>query len=544
MSNRSKSKSKSPNKKSSQKSDSVYTDEQIEDLLQNIHLKRPRTMYTHFCLGEFEKFKNKNKDKKIELKTFSKELAEKWKKLSDKEKEKYKKKFEEDKIEYKKDLEFVRHFLFKDYNDNVRRPPTAYRIFLNERLRDGFEKDKDPKDVKSKASKDWRMMSEEDRQAYADKKKENDDWFEKAKNTRKVTALSIFVQNSIQAAKDKNKEIPKLGDIAPLWKKLSSSEKTRYKKYADDINEERERLQDIYELVNGVKPKKPAGAFRIFLQEKAKDKVLHNIQEGRDLWEKLSEDEKETYAKKAHRCRLAYKYKNMIYKKKIRKIMPKRPANAYAQFMKEKKGQKVPKGQTPGEYWKKDYEKLPKDKKKKYEEKAERDRERYEKKMKEFNNFVFDIPKRPLNAFTLYVKDRIPDLRKENAKAENPELLKIAAKEWKKEDGVSQKQYEKQAEKDQKRFTRQMKEFEKLGYYKLNSRGERTKKDDEEDDEEEEEVKSKRKMSKKKRSTSTASKSTKRGSKRTKSKGKTQESKRRKSSSKSKKKTGKTQKTK
>ena len=151
MSNRSKSKSKS-NKKS-QKSESVntYTDEQIEDILQNIHLKRPRTMYTHFCLGEIEKFKNKNNVEKIDLKTFSKELADKWKKLPGKEKEKYKKKFEEDKVEYKKNLEFVRHYLFKDYNDIVSRPPTAYRIFLNVRLREGFEKDKDPKEVKSKA---------------------------------------------------------------------------------------------------------------------------------------------------------------------------------------------------------------------------------------------------------------------------------------------------------------------------------------------------------------------------------------------------------
>ena len=53
-------------------------------------------------------------------------------------------------------------------------------------------------------------------------------------------------------------------------------------------------------MVNGIKPKKPAGAFRVFLQEKAKEKVLHSLQEGRELWEKLSEEEKEKYLKKAH----------------------------------------------------------------------------------------------------------------------------------------------------------------------------------------------------------------------------------------------------
>ena len=538
---RSNSKSKSQKKNSTQ----VYDEEKIDEILENITLKRPRSMYTHFFMEEVERFRKKNKNEKIDLKTLSGELAKKWKELSDKEKDKYKEKFEEDKAKFKQDLDIVRHFLFKDFNDVVRRPPTAYRIYLNEKLREGFEKNKDPKEVKSKASSDWRMMSDKERQVYMDKKKDNDDWFEKAKNTRKVTALSLFVRNSIQSAKDKKKEIPQLKDIAPLWKKLSSSEKKKYKDYADHINKEREELQDIYELVHGIKPKKPAGAFRVFLQEKAKDKTLHSIQEGKDLWNKLSEDEKEEYLRKAHRCKLAYKYKNMIFKKKIKKMLPKRPANAFAQFLKEKKGQKVPKGQTPAEYWKEDYENLAKEKKKKYVQKAESEKEKYLKKMEQFKTYVFDLPKRPLNAFSLYVKDRIPDLKQENEKAPTTKLIKMVAKEWKEEDGVSQSQYEKKAEQDRKRFSRQMKEFEKLGYYKKNSRGERTKKEeDEEEDEEEEEVKSKKKM--KKRGSSTASKSTKRGTKKTKSrsksKSKTQDSKRKRSMSKNKKKAGKTQK--
>ena len=543
---RSKSNSRSPIKRSSQ-TNKVFDEEELDEILENINLKRPRSMYTHFCLEEIEKFKNKNKNKKIDLKTFSKECAKKWNELSDKEKKKYIDKFEEDKMKYKHDLEIVRHYLFKDYNDVVRRPPTAYRIYLNEKLREGFEKDLDPKKVKAKASKDWRMMSEEDRNTYKDRKKDNDDWFEKAKTTRKVTALSIFVQNTIKTAKEKNKEVPTLADIAPLWKKMSKSEKQKYIDYANDINEEREKLQDIYELVSGVKPKKPAGAFRVFLQEKAKEKALHSLKEGKELWDQLSKEEKDEYLKKAHRCKLAYKYKKMIYNKKIKKILPKRPANAYAQFLKEKKGQKIPKGEKAVVYWREEYENLSKDKKKKYEQKAELEREKYQKKMKEFDNYVFDMPKRPLNAFTLFVKDRIPDLKEDrkNKGLTNQELLKIAAKEWNNEDGVSQSKYEKKAEQDKKRFIRQLKDFETMGYYKRNSRGERTKKEDvdegEDEDEDEEEEKSKRKM-RKKRSSSNASKSTRKGSKRAKSKSKSQDTKRKRSSSKGKKRMGKTQK--
>lgn len=535
MSSKYSQKGKSPKNRSSQSS-KVIDDDEIDEIMENIDLKRPRTAYTHFCLDEVEKFKKKNKDKKIVLKTFSRECANKWAELSNKEKKEYNEKFEEDKSKYKADLEKVRHYLFKDYNDVVHGPPTAYRIFLNEKLREGFDKNLDPKEIKAKASREWRMMDADQRQVYQERKKENDDWFEKARHTKKVNALSIFIQQAIKAAKEKNRDPPTLAQIAPAWKELKKPEKQKYKKFADDINEERERLYDLYELVNGIKPKRPAGAFRVFLQEKAKEKALHSLAEGRDMWNQLSEDEKNVYLKKAHTCRVAYKYKKMIYNKKIKKMLPKRPANAYAQYLKDKKGQKIPKGEKAVQYWRKSFEELPKEKMKIYKEKAARDKERYEKKMKEFDNYVFDMPKRPANAFALFVKDRIPDLKKENKKLEVNKLLKIAAKEWLDEEGVSQEKYEKQAERNKKIFLRQLKDFEKLGYYKKNSRGERTKEEEEDEDEEEKP----RRKSKKKRSTS-SSKSMKKGGKRTKSASKTQEPKRM-SRSKSRKKSGKTQK--
>jgi len=220
----------------------------------------------------------------------------------------------------------------------------------------------------------------------------------------------------------------------------------------------------------------------------------------------------------------------MIYNKKIKKILPKKPATAFGQFLKEKKGMKIPEGAKAVTYWFEAYEKLPKDKKRKYEDKAARDRERYSRKMEEYKNYVFDMPKRPLTAFSLYVKDRVPDLKKENDKAPVTKLIKIAAKEWQSEDGVSQAKYEKKAEADKKRFKKQLKDFETLGYYKKNYRAERKTK--EEDSEEEEE-----KVTKKKKRSSSSKKSTKRSRSKTrsKSKSKTQDVKR---STKSRKKSG------
>ena len=529
MSKRTNSKSKGKSPKKSQKTSILFGDE-LDDLLENITLKRPRNPYTYFCLDEVEKFKKNNKGKKIVLKTFSGDCASKWKELGDKDKKKYMAKYEEDKLRYKKDLETVRHHLFMDYNDVVRRPPTAYRLFLNERLREGFEKNEDPKQVQKQASEDWRKMSLDDKAEYLAKKKENDSWFEKAKKTRKVTPLTMFVQQALDAARNKNEEFPKLADLAKVWKNLKATEKKKYEDYANTINEEREKLQNIYELVHGIKPKRPAGAFRVFLQEKAKAKELHSIKEGKELWEKLSEDEKEAYLKKSHTLRLAYKYKKMIYNKKIRKILPKKPATAFGQFLKEKKGMKIPEGVKAVAYWYEIYEKLPKDKKRKYEDKAARDRERYDRKMEEYKNYVFDMPKRPLTAFSLFVKDRVPDLKKENDKAPVTKLIKIAAKEWQSEDGVSQAKYEKKAEYDKKRFKKQLKDFETLGYYKANYRAERKTKDEESEDEEEKKTKKKKRSSSSKKSTKRSKSKT-----RSKSKSKTQDVKR---STKSRKKSG------
>ena len=529
MSKRSNSKSKGKSPKRTQKTDVLFG-EQLDEALENITLKRPRNPYTYFCLEEVEKFKKNNKGKKIVLKNFSGDCAAKWKELGKKEKEKYLNKFEEDKMRYKKDVELVRHHLFMDYNDVVHRPPTAYRLFLNERLREGFEKNEDPKVVQKQASEEWRKMSLDDKAEYLAKKKDNDTWFEKAKKTRKVNPLTMFVQKAIEVAKKNNEELPKLAELAKAWKGLKASEKKKYEDYAKALNEERERVQNVYELVHGIKPKRPAGAFRVFLQEKAKAKELHSIMEGKELWNKLSEDEKETYLKKAHTLRLAYKYKKMIYNKKIRKILPKKPATAFGHFLKEKKGIKIPEGVKAVAYWYEIYEKLPKDKIKKYENKAAADRERYNKKMEEYKNYVFDMPKRPLTAFSLFVKDRLPDLKKENDKTPMPKLIKIAAKEWQSEDGVSQAKYEKKAEYDKKRFKKQLKDFETLGYYKANYRAERNTKAEESEDEEE-------KRTKKKKRSSSSKKSTKRSKSKTrsKSKSKTQDVKR---STKSRKKAG------
>ena len=455
-------KSKSRSKKTRE---SIMTDEKIDQIMKDITLKRPRNPYTQFVLSEVASYKTKNKDAKIDLQEFGQSCAEKWKKMKEGEKKKYSKQFEDEKVKYKSDIELVRHYLFRDFNDTISRSPTAYRIFLNEKLREGFEQNLDPKDVRKKAGNTWAKMSEEEKKVYIDKKKENDNWFLKAEKIRKINPIALFIQKKIQEAKEKHKEPPALKEIAPAWKKLSKTEKKSFEKYAQELNEEKEKLRDIYDIVHGVKPKKPAGAFRIFLQEKAKNNEIKTLKEGQELWKKLSEDQKEEYLTKSHKCLLAYRYKKMIYNKKIKKMLPKKPKGPFQQFLKEKKGQKPANGENILAFWKKVFDGLSEPQKKKYVEKYEKAKEKYDKQMLQFQDKVFDMPKKPQSGFNLFVAERIPDLRKEKPNVPNSVLVKQIAKEWNKGDEVDQKQYNKNAEKDKKRFKKQLKEFQKLGYY-------------------------------------------------------------------------------
>ena len=217
----------------------------------------------------------------------------------------------------------------------------------------------------------------------------------------------------------------------------------------------------------------------------------------------------------------------MIYKKQIKKILPKKPGGAIMQLLKEKKRQKAPSGEKWLIYCRYIYSKLTPEQKKKYEEKAANAKEKYDKKMEQFENKVFDMPKNPLTAFTLYIVDRMPDLKKENPETLNSELLKLIAKEWQEGKKVNQALYNKNAEKEKKRFKKQLSEFQKNGYYT------KAKDTDEEEDKEKKDSK------KKKSSSKSSSKKSKKGSK---SKEKDRESKLKSKSKKKSQKTGKTQK--
>ena len=132
------------------------------------------------------------------------------------------------------------------------------------------------------------------------------------------------------------KEIFKL--IGKDWKKLTQKEKIKYyeleKKSKEAFNNEKEEAKYFYKKkkIEIKKPVRNRTAFMIYLHENKnkidKKNCIMSLKNIGKLWKKLSEDEKQEYVKKSHACTLAYRYKKMIYEKKIRKMLPKKPITA------------------------------------------------------------------------------------------------------------------------------------------------------------------------------------------------------------------------
>ena len=91
---------------------------------------------------------------------------------------------------------------------------------------------------------------------------------------KKITPLTLFIHKKFQEAKKKGQELPSLKDVSVSWKNMSKNKKEIFKDYVNQINEEAEMLKDLSDIIKGVKPKKPAGAFLMFLQEKVKNNEI------------------------------------------------------------------------------------------------------------------------------------------------------------------------------------------------------------------------------------------------------------------------------
>ena len=217
-------KSKKPTQASPKKRPSIASqatsNEDINDIIADITLKRARNAFCIYICDMYNKDKGAN-DSLTLIDTVRKYSA-KWSKVSQSDKEKYEKQSEAERTKFKKDINIVKNYLFKSCREGA----TAYRLFLQEKLKLAFENDDDPKEAKAEAMKEWKEMSSEERRIWKNKKKENDDWWERAKHAHNINAYSIFVQKKISEYAAKNKTL-NFKDISEMWKQTSNKDKEK-----------------------------------------------------------------------------------------------------------------------------------------------------------------------------------------------------------------------------------------------------------------------------------------------------------------------------
>ena len=450
----------SPKKRPSMPSQTTCN-EDINDLIAGITLKRARNAFCIYICDMFNKEKGTNDS--FTLIDAVKKYSTKWVKISQSERDKYEKQSEAERTKFKKDINIVKNYLFQTGKEGA----TAYRLFLQEKLKLAFENGEDPKEAKEEAMKEWKEMKSEERRIWNKKKIENDDWWERAKHSHSINPYAIFVQKKISEYTEKNQTLT-FKDISEMWRKTSNKDKEKYAEYVKEINEQRREAREMYELYHGVKPKRPCGAFKIFLTEKAKEgkfKGKNAFKEGRKLWESLSDDDKDKYLKLSHKIKICYIYKRMLYMKKVKKAQPHKPPTPLNLFTADMKGKKIPQGKTFLQYVNEEWEELEDKEKKKYEVRAEKLKKEYLKEKEKCANRVFDMPKKPKTSFQLYIADKMTDTMEKNPKKNASQVVSLLAEEWCNLSNKEKSKYNEATKKDKERYEKQKKDFEENGYY-------------------------------------------------------------------------------
>ena len=418
------------------KNSQLEKEKEINQIISEITLKHGRSPYSLFIMDNYL-YEKKEKSKLSSIEIF-KILSEKWHKLDLKEKEKYIKISNEEKEKYKCNIKIIKNYY---NNQKEKSDSTSFQNFFNFLIKKYFNKNKEIKEIKNKAYKKWLKMSNEKQLKWKNKIISPDDWIERSKNTKYINSFVIFIYKSIFESKEKKEEIPKF----------------------------KKKLKFLFEIVNEIKQKKPGGAYKIFLSEKANEGIFKGkkniFKEGREMWNQLSKEEKDDYLNKAKKIKLCYIYKKILYKKNIRKNLPTKPKSSYNFFVSSMKGKNYEKGESFLNMCKREWDKLKNNEKEKFEIEAEKDRIKYESKMKKFQNRIFNFPKRPKTSFQFYIMDKFDIIKKESPDLNNNIILIDIAKEWNILDNELKQSYEIKAENDKERFNIQYSEFKEKGFY-------------------------------------------------------------------------------
>ena len=457
------------NKRASQSfSQDLSTLEDFEDRILEVDLKKNRSAKAIF---NSEIFHAEHSGEKL-MEAMPK-INKKWTALPDIKRKKYETLAEEEKARYEEHLGLVRkHLISKPLKEKA----TAYLIFRDEAAKKAIENLQDVKEAREKARDEWHNMSGKEKEKWEEKKNANHELYEKLKSSKpgNVNAYALWVKDEIANAREKGNKTT-ITECAARWGKVNEKTKEKYQEYADELRAEKEKQRDLYEITFGIKPRRPLGPYNFFLQEMAKLKKYQGsnfFKECSKAWAKITDTDKERYERISKRDRLIYMVKKIEFNNYKRSTFKRAPSayNLYVADMREKTSDKEMSNTQAFEYisdkWKKESDAV----KKKYQKQAEVLKKDNAQEKENYENRVFDAPKRPRSGYQLYLIERMPELKEKSSNDTTADIMKKIAVEWKGLKDSKKEKYNEQAVPGRELYKSKMKEFEKYGYYNLDDK--------------------------------------------------------------------------
>jgi hypothetical protein len=428
---------------------------EFEDELLSINIKKPRTSFNYYISEMRERH---NITGNITLMTS--EYSKKYQALSASEIAKYDKLALEDKERYQSHMLLVKRFLLeKPFKEKA----TPYSIYIDEKVREARDRGGDVVEAKENAKAHWEnVMTAEEKGVFKEKLEKHLEFYEELrKSPRPPNAYALFMQDQMTKARENNTSMV-FQDVAEVWKKTSAAIKERYAKYAEEVAEDARRHTHLYQLAYGLKPKLPISAFRFYYKEACEKGIVNGkgaLTEARKLFEKMKEAEKEHYLKLAKKEQLTYTIIKREYNSKNKE---ERTPSAYNLFMSDLKGTASEKFSEDGFFnyayqkWKSSDAAIVR----KYERQAKKLKEEKDAEYNLRKSFEKSAPKKALNSYNLYVRERMPELKKQNPDTEQGELFVMLAEEYPKLSPSDLSQLKKRAEKDKERYEKEKSEYD------------------------------------------------------------------------------------
>ena len=239
-------------------------------------------------------------------------VSKMWNKLSEKEKEDYEKKRQEEVKRYDKNMSLVKKYLLNpDILNDSRTPYTLFaEVFAHYYM---IEMDVNLAIATKKAKIGWDSSTSSEKDIWKDQLNKEKEILKEIQNYKPstITANNLFCKDMMLL------KCLSQSEAAEEWKTVDFKTKEKYYKKEKEMNQENEKLKDLFEIANGIKPKLPFVPSSLFMADLSQKEVetKHSLKEMQEKYRQLSDSEKTYYKKKYKMLHLKYQIKMNVFKK-------------------------------------------------------------------------------------------------------------------------------------------------------------------------------------------------------------------------------------